>query len=197
MAKAKLVLTGRARMPERAEWETWRQTRGDADPVSQRILRIQALEALGAEVLTVSADVGDVGQMQEAFRQAEARFGAVHGVIHGAGIVGATPSGPSRRSGGESARSSSIRRSRASSPSTARWTAATLDFCMLTSSLSSVLGGYAYAAYAAANIFMDAYAHARNRQAGAALAQRQLGRMAARRAPAESGARVGPRPVRR
>src|SRR5204862_86098 len=75
------------RLPERAEWATWRQARGDADPVGQRIARIEALESMGAEVLVLSADVGDEAQMREAVRQAEARFGAVHGVIHGAGIV--------------------------------------------------------------------------------------------------------------
>jgi acyl carrier protein len=37
---------------------------------------------------------------------------------------------------------------------------------MLTSSLSSVLGGYGYGAYAAANLYMDAYAQARNRRNG-------------------------------
>jgi amino acid adenylation domain-containing protein len=34
-----------------------------------------------------------------------------------------------------------------------------LDFCLLTSSLSSVLGGLGYAAYSAANNFMDAFVH--------------------------------------
>jgi acyl carrier protein len=38
-----------------------------------------------------------------------------------------------------------------------------LDFCVLVSSLSAVLGGLRYAAYAAANIFMDGFAHRRSR----------------------------------
>jgi len=41
----------------------------------------------------------------------------------------------------------------------------TLDFCLLTSSVSSVLGGWGYAAYAGANAFMDAFA-ARQHQKG-------------------------------
>ena len=165
-AKAKLVLTGRARLPERTEWESWRQTRGDADSITQRIMRVLALEALGAEVLVVSADVGDVAQMEEAFRQAEARFGAVHGVIHGAGIVGGHTFRPIDQIGPADCEEQFH-------PKVAGLLALDralgnreLDFCMLISSLSSVLGGYAYAAYAAANIFMDAYAHARNRRPG-------------------------------
>ncbi|MFI5005853.1 MAG: SDR family NAD(P)-dependent oxidoreductase [Solirubrobacterales bacterium] len=162
VAKAKLVLTGRGRMPERSEWETWRQTRGDADPVSQRILKIQALETMGAEVLTVSADVGDVGQMQEAFRQAEARFGAVHGVIHGAGIVGGNTFRPIEEIGQGECEEQFHPKVAGLIALDRAMEGRDLDFCMLTSSLSSVLGGYAYAAYAAANIFMDNYAHARN-----------------------------------
>jgi non-ribosomal peptide synthetase component F/acyl carrier protein len=39
----------------------------------------------------------------------------------------------------------------------------TLDFCLLTSSLSEILGGLGFAAYSAANAFMDAFAHLANR----------------------------------
>ena len=39
-----------------------------------------------------------------------------------------------------------------------------LDFCILLSSLASVLGGLGMAAYAAVNLFMDAFAHQQNRQ---------------------------------
>jgi acyl carrier protein len=37
-----------------------------------------------------------------------------------------------------------------------------IDFCLLTSSLSSIIGGIGYSAYAAANIFMDAFVHRHN-----------------------------------
>src|SRR5439155_9308428 len=43
-----------------------------------------------------------------------------------------------------------------------------LDFCLLTSSLSSVLGGVGYAAYAGANAFMDAFAARRRQEGGVA-----------------------------
>ncbi len=40
-----------------------------------------------------------------------------------------------------------------------------LDFCLLFSSLSTTLGGLGFVAYTAANAFMDAYVHYRNRSA--------------------------------
>ena len=162
VAKARLVLTGRARLPERDQWGAWRQTRGDADPMSQRILRIQALEALGAEVLPVSADAGNAAQMEEAFRQAEARFDVVHGVIHGAGIVAGNTFRPVEEIGSGECEEQFHPKVAGLIALDRALAGRQVDFCMLTSSLSSVLGGYAYAAYAAANIFMDAYARARS-----------------------------------
>jgi NAD(P)-dependent dehydrogenase (short-subunit alcohol dehydrogenase family)/acyl carrier protein len=165
VSKAKLVLTGRARLPERSEWDGWLAARGDRDPVSQRIKRVQMLEALGAEVLVVSADVGDQAQMEEAFRQAEARFGAVHGVIHGAGIVGGNTFRPAAEIGAGECEQQFHPKVAGLITLNRVLSGRRLDFCMLTSSLSSVLGGFAYSAYAAANIFMDAYTAARNRTA--------------------------------
>ena len=41
-----------------------------------------------------------------------------------------------------------------------------LDFCIVTSSMSSVLGGLGFSTYAAANLFMDAFAHHRAQTGG-------------------------------
>jgi acyl transferase domain-containing protein len=64
-ARAKLVLVGRTARPERA----------------------RALEEAGAEVLVLQADVTDLGAMREVMKAARARFGAVTGVIHAAGVL--------------------------------------------------------------------------------------------------------------
>jgi acyl transferase domain-containing protein/acyl carrier protein len=163
--RARLVLTSRSRMPERDGWDEWRRTRGDLDPTSLRIVRLQALEAMGAEVELVSADVADVSAMQAALAQAEQRFGPVHGVIHGAGVVGGGTFRPLTEIGSQECEQQFH-------PKVAGLVALDealgdrpLDFCILTSSLSSVLGGFAYGAYAAANVFMDAYTAWRNRRA--------------------------------
>ena len=166
VAKAKLVLTGRARMPERAEWEAWLAGRGEEDPISQRIRRVQALEGYGAEVLLLSADVGDLAQMEAALEAAEARFGTLNGVIHGAGIVGGNTFRPILEIGQAECEQQFHPKVAGLLALDRALGGRDLDFCLLTSSLSSVLGGFAYAAYAAANIFMDSYAQARNRAAG-------------------------------
>ena len=56
--------------------------------VGARIRRVCAVEALGAEVLIVTADVADLEQMRAAIAHTTQHFGAIHGVIHAAGRVG-------------------------------------------------------------------------------------------------------------
>src|SRR6185436_13610770 len=86
--RARLVLVGRSSLPARGSWNTWMESHPADDPVSARIRAIQQIEKAGAEVLYVSANVADVSAMREAVAQARKRFGTLHGVIHGAGIVG-------------------------------------------------------------------------------------------------------------
>jgi len=134
--------------------------------VSQKIQRVQSLEQLGAEVLLVNADAGDEAQMSETFRQADLRFGTVHGLIHGAGVVGGSTFRPIPEIGRAECEQQFHPKVTGLLVLDRVTEGRDLDFCVLTSSLSSVLGGFAYAAYAAANMFMDAYTHARNRVGG-------------------------------
>jgi hypothetical protein len=109
--------------------------------------------------------VADVAAMRAALGRADERFGAVHGVIHAAGIVAASTFRPLTELGSQECEQQFH-------PKVAGLVALDealgdrpLDFCLLTSSLSSVLGGLAYGAYAAANVFMDTYTAWRNRGA--------------------------------
>jgi acyl transferase domain-containing protein/acyl carrier protein/SAM-dependent methyltransferase len=156
--KAKLVLTGRSAFPARDEWDGWLATHDAMDRTSQRIRHIQTLESLGAEVLIISADVADQTQMQAAIAQTVERFGALHGVIHAAGVG----RGAAFKAIHETGRAeSSVHFDPKIYGLIALQEALAgreLDFCLLFSSLSSVLGGLGNVAYAAANRFMDAFA---------------------------------------
>ena len=52
--------------------------------------RIAAMEAYGAEICVVAADISQPGEAARAIEAAEARFGPIHGVIHSAGVLGQT-----------------------------------------------------------------------------------------------------------
>jgi acyl transferase domain-containing protein len=165
-ARARLVLISRTSLPPREDQDAWLKDHAPTDPVSRRIERVRALEALGAEVLTVAADVADEGQMRVALAQARARFGQLHGVIHAAGELDKSTFLPVTQLGREACERQFLskvtglrvleRLLRDDPPA----------FCLLTSSLSAVLGGLGYCAYAAANAYMDAFARQQNRAAG-------------------------------
>jgi acyl transferase domain-containing protein len=160
--KAKLVLTGRSTFPAREEWEQWLATNKAQDSVSLQIRKLQELENIGAEVLVVRADVANQQQMQAAIAQAEKQFGTIHGAIHAAGILTDKASRPIEKTGKAEAEQQFHPKVHGLLVLKKVLYSKELDFCLLMSSLSSVLGGLRLVAYSAANLFMDAFAHQQN-----------------------------------
>jgi acyl carrier protein len=159
--QARLVLVGRSCPRPREQWEEWLQGHGEEDVISRKIRRLQAVEQLGAELLVQAADVAEEAQLKEVFVQAEQRFGAIHGIIHAAGVPEAvTISELTPELCGKQFRPKVYGLYALAKAVQGRQ----LDFCYLVSSLSSVLGGLGFGAYAAANLFMDAFAQQQNRR---------------------------------
>ncbi len=164
--RAKLVLLGRHGLPDRATWPGILQGRPEAEHVDagtrQRVAKVAALLDLGAEVEIVTGDVSDRGAVRRACRTAEKRFGALHGVLHVAGL----PSmglmqfkGPEEldqelaaKVAGTLALGEALRIGQPDETE--------LDFLVLFSSITSTTGGGpGQVGYCAANAFLDAYAH--------------------------------------
>ncbi|MBZ5569980.1 MAG: SDR family NAD(P)-dependent oxidoreductase [Acidobacteriia bacterium] len=162
--RARFVLIGRTDLPPRSEWAALRDGSATDSSLAHKIEAIRAIEALGSEVLTLRADVADEDDMRAALQRIDETFGVLHGVIHAAGVGGAE----------EFRGISELDRPRCERHFCARIHGTRvlervlrdkpLDFCLLSSSLASVLGGIGFAAYAAANGFMGGFAHERNRQ---------------------------------
>ncbi|MEA5417818.1 beta-ketoacyl synthase N-terminal-like domain-containing protein [Spirulina sp. CCNP1310] len=159
--QAKLILVGRSPLPDRPTWPAWLATHTDTDPTSLKIRTIQRLETWGATVLIVSADVANLDQMQGAIAQSQC--GAIHGVIHTAGVAG----------GGVIPLKTKAIGDRVLAPKVAGTIILDqlipeedLDFRVLCSSLESVLGTAGQLDYCAANNFLDAYAQAKTAQGG-------------------------------
>ena len=160
--KAKLVLTGRSAFPPKDDWELWLATHEEQDSVCQQIRKLQELEKLGAEVLVVRADVANQPEMQAAISQAEERFGAIHGAIHAAGIPQDKASCPLEKTGKAEAQQQFNSKVQGLLVLAKVLDSRELDFCVLMSSLSSVLGELGLVAYSAANLFLDAFANQHN-----------------------------------
>ncbi|MDV3347347.1 beta-ketoacyl synthase N-terminal-like domain-containing protein [Leptothoe sp. LEGE 181152] len=160
--QAKLILTGRSSFPNREQWSAWLSSHEESDKISCQIRKIQEFESLGAEILILQADISNFEQMQAALSQTEQKFGALNGVIH-AVVLGAaqlfkpiqdiTPADCKLQFQGKIDGLFILQELLGSK---------SLDFCLLISSLASLFGGLGHAAYAAANLFMDAFAHQHN-----------------------------------
>jgi len=84
--KAKLTLISRRGLPGRETWDEWLRLRS-GDRCAELIRRIRAMEQAGAEVEVLAADVTDQTAMQDVVQKIVQRFGALHGVVHTAGVL--------------------------------------------------------------------------------------------------------------
>lgn len=153
--QAKLVLTGRSSFPAPPEWQEWLIKQGADDHISRKILRLQALQAAGAELLVVEADVAVETQMRDVLARAQERFGSINGVIHSAGIGGGGIMQLKTRANALDVLAPKVRGTEILGR---LLEGNNLDFMVLCSSLASVLGGASRADYCAANAYLDAYA---------------------------------------
>ncbi|MFC2140701.1 amino acid adenylation domain-containing protein [Acidobacteriota bacterium] len=166
LVRARLVLTGPTPLLPRQEWDRWLRTHSHDvhDPVSRKIVKIRQLEASGGEVLVFAADAADKQAMAEVVQKVEAAFGPINGVIHAAGAV----SGKSLTHSIEELEENECNRQfgpkiQGTLVLADLFRDRALDFCLLTSSLSPILGGLGFGAYSAANAFMDLFAYRANR----------------------------------
>jgi phthiocerol/phenolphthiocerol synthesis type-I polyketide synthase E len=161
--KARLVLVGRSVPPAREAWAAWLASHDEGDATSKRIRAVESLESKGAEVMICSADVTDAARIRAVVGEVRTRFGAVHGIIHAAGVAG----------GGMIQRRTEEAAAAVLSPKIAGTRVleqvlgdTRLDFFVLCSSLSSIVGRFGQADYSAANAFLDAFAHAHQARTG-------------------------------
>lgn len=159
--QTKLALLGRSGLPEREEWPTWLEEHDDDDDVSDRIRRVQELEAAGAEVLLLRADVSNEEQMLAAVARTVERFGRIDGVIYGAAAGANTDKEIRYLTPADCARQFQAK-VKGLSVLQKVLEGREYEFCLMLSSLSSVLGGMTFAAYAAANNFMDTFVRKHN-----------------------------------
>ncbi|MBI1790827.1 MAG: SDR family oxidoreductase [Acidobacteria bacterium] len=162
--QAKLVLAGRSAFPEPPEWDAWIASHDETDAVSRKIRSLRELEELGAEVMTASADVSDARRLKELVDRAVARFGQIHGVIHGAGRTSDDSFCPMAEADREMCERHFQPKAHGLLALEKALDGIRPDFYLQLSSLSAVLGGLGFAAYASANAFLDALSVQRNQE---------------------------------
>lgn len=157
--QARLALVSRGGLPQLESWPEWLLSHSDEDEVSQKIRRVQELIDLGAEVRVIGADISDFEQMRNALSEIDDCFGELSGVFHAAGVrKGKSASCPLIELGRAESEEQFKAKVYGSYVLSEVLRGRKLDFCLAFSSNASVLGGLGYAAYSAANLFLDIFA---------------------------------------
>jgi len=154
--KARLVLVGRSAFPVKEEWEKWLTTHDVHDNISQKIIKLKEIEALGGSVLVFSADIADFDQIQHIIARSGKIFGPINGIFHAAGVLKDGIIQLKTRDMVEAVFSPKIKGTIVIEESLKN---CELDFFILFSSISSILGPGGLVSYCAANAFLDAFAH--------------------------------------
>jgi NAD(P)-dependent dehydrogenase (short-subunit alcohol dehydrogenase family)/acyl carrier protein len=155
--QVRLALLSRTALPPRSEWP---ERLARQDGLAGKLRRILDLEQAGAEVLTLAADVTDRAALAAALAEIRARFGALHGVVHAAGIS----------FGGLIQRHSAAELEAAFAPAVEGLrvlqellAGEPLDFLLLTSAAGALSGEPGQVHVGAAGSFLDAFAQAQAR----------------------------------
>lgn len=164
--RARLILTGRSSFPAREEYGHWLAEHGEAHPSSRKIKRVQQLEALGAEVTYIQADLSDEAQMSRVFESIDAAYGGVNGVVQAAGLPGTESFRAIENIGGGQTDEQFRAKVQGLQTLSKLLAGREADVCILFSSIASVLGGLGFSSYSAANLYMDAFARRQNRAGG-------------------------------
>ena len=152
---ARLILLSRTGLPPRAEWDTVLATHSTSDRASRAVAAIRRMEAAGAEVLVLAADVSNPEDLRRAREQAIARFGRVDGIIHAAGVPGGGMVEVKQRAAAEA-----VLRPKILGTLALHEVFGDLepDFVVLCSSMYAIAGEFGQVDYTAANNYLDAYA---------------------------------------
>lgn len=150
-----LALLGRSELPPEQEWNRWIAEHGPLDATSQRLQAVRELQDRGAEVVPLVADVTDRVAVAQAVAGLRKRFGAIHGIVHAAGLPASGAIATLDAKVPSLVMDVKIDGTRALLTACAEQTP---DFVLLCSSRTAVVGGPGQCDYVAANCCLDALA---------------------------------------
>jgi acyl transferase domain-containing protein/acyl carrier protein len=161
--RARLVLTSRSGLPPREQWAAQLTAPETAERIRRQIRAVQDLEAAGAEVTVLAADVSIPADVERSVEEVRRRYGRLDGVIHAAGVPGGGVMQLKTREAASAVLAPKVAGTRALAEALA---GSDLDFFVLCSSTTSLVGGGGQVDYCAANAYLDTFAHEYSRRTG-------------------------------
>jgi len=148
----------RSELPERSEWEKWLAAHDRNEPVSKKIIKLKELINMGANVIILKADISNYLETKEAIENIKKDFNQLCGVIHTAGVPG----------GGLVQLKTLEMASKVFAPKVEGTYILThllqtepLQFFLLCSSVSAVIGELSQIDYCSANAVLDAFVYSK------------------------------------
>jgi acyl transferase domain-containing protein/acyl carrier protein len=158
-AQARIVLLDEAFFPSDDQWPAWLESHPQNDLVSQTIQRLQVMKSMGAQVCIFQANLADAVQMKQIVEQVYHRFGELHGVLHLAGSSELQTIQDMDQASYDTYFRPKLHSLYALEQALQD---TSLDFCLLFSSLTAVLGGVGCAIEAAISMFTDTFVLKKN-----------------------------------
>ncbi|OYD88335.1 hypothetical protein CDG77_24295 [Nostoc sp. 'Peltigera membranacea cyanobiont' 213] len=158
--QTKLIFIEDSPFPENDEYLHWLENHSQKDEVSRKIQRILTLEELGAEVLVMRADSTNYEQMHQIL--GSDNIGQIHGVISSVGITRENiflSIAEIQKTELEKLLDTQIHKITILEKVLQNQK---LDFCIILSSLSSVIGGFGLALYSGVNQLIDTFTQRHN-----------------------------------
>ncbi|WP_433541412.1 SDR family NAD(P)-dependent oxidoreductase [Streptosporangium sandarakinum] len=162
------MLLSRSGLPDRSEWDA--HVTGRA---GRAIAAIRRMEAAGAEVVVLAADVTRADDMRRVRDEVLARFGRVDVVVHAAGLPGGGMAEVKERAAAEEVLAPKVAGTLALRDA---FGDLDLEAVVLCSSITAVAGGFGQVDYCAANNFLDAHARGEHGWRAAAVVSVNWGR---------------------
>ncbi|MEO0434836.1 MAG: beta-ketoacyl synthase N-terminal-like domain-containing protein [Cyanobacteria bacterium J06656_5] len=156
--QAKLAIIEPDTFPHANEWQSWLQTHELEDETSLEIRKLQAIKQIVPDVLIINADVQDVVSMKTAIQQISIQLGCLNGVFYTSAISEDEPFKPIQEITQAGYESYFQQKGQGLMCLQNILQDQTLDFCLLSSSLSSIVGGIGMASHVVINTFIDAVA---------------------------------------
>lgn len=154
LSPAKIHLISRQGLPVRDMWADI-VSKGEDQRRIQQIASIHEMEKNGAIVQIHSADISQEDQMRQVIEKIRKEFGAIHGVIHCAGVAGEGLLVRKPESRIRDVMAAKVRGTWILERITRE---DNLDFFVMFSSMHTLTGGIGQSDYVAANSYMDLYA---------------------------------------
>lgn len=157
---ARVALVTKSRFPARHQWQNWLDHHDEHDSTSKKLRRL--IEIPQQQLQVHSADVCDFAQLEGVVQAVRENFGTLNGVVHAAGSVDEDAFGRLSELTVENCERQLLAKADAVAALQQLAEANPLDFCLVVSSLSTVLGGYGYGAYAGAHHLLNALTERRH-----------------------------------